>query len=105
MLLAFALNAESAEPILRTESPSAVIPDILAKKAKAPPTAATYNSRGLDKQLKGDFDGAISEYDKALAADPNYAVAFFNRGNVRHARGEFEAALPDYDRAIATATA
>jgi tetratricopeptide (TPR) repeat protein len=71
--------------------------------AKAPTTAAGYNSRGISKQLKGDFGGAIRDHDQAVRIDPTYAVTWINRANARHAQGDFETALSDYDRGIALA--
>jgi lipoprotein NlpI len=62
-----------------------------------------YNSRGLSKQVKGDFGGAIRDYDQAIRIDPTNAVSWINRANAQHAQGNFEAALSDYDRGIALA--
>jgi tetratricopeptide (TPR) repeat protein len=103
LLLSSGLSAAAAEPSLPKDGPLTAPATAGAKKAKAPPTAATYNARGLDLQARGDFEGAVAEYNKAFALDPTYAATFFNRANVLHAEGKFEAALEDYARCIAVA--
>ena len=37
-------------------------------------TAADYNNRGIAKVGKGDFDGAIADYSRALELDPKFAA-------------------------------
>jgi tetratricopeptide (TPR) repeat protein len=51
------------------------------------------------------FDGAITDYDQALALDPNLADAYNNRGIVQFEKGDVEAALADYSKAIALSPA
>ena len=43
-------------------------------------TAADYNNRGIAKVGKGDFDGAIADYNRALELDPKFAIAYADRG-------------------------
>ena len=40
----------------------------------------THSNRGLSKHDFGDYNGAILDYNKAIALDPNLAVAYNNRG-------------------------
>eukprot|EP00656_Telonema_subtile_P051861 TRINITY_DN707_c0_g1_i1.p1 TRINITY_DN707_c0_g1~~TRINITY_DN707_c0_g1_i1.p1 ORF type:complete len:699 (+),score=142.19 TRINITY_DN707_c0_g1_i1:88-2184(+) len=49
---------------------------------------------------KGDLDGALKAYDRALQIDPNYHHAHNSRGNVLHAMGHLQCALAAYDRAL-----
>src|SRR6266513_723537 len=46
----------------------------------APPIEFTFNGRGNARRAKGDVDGAIADYTKALEQNPKYADAFYNRG-------------------------
>jgi len=46
------------------------------------------------------FDGALENYDRALAVRPNDAVALNNRGNTLNELKRFSEALADYERAL-----
>src|SRR5882762_5641683 len=70
---------------------------------QTPRTAEDYNSRGLERQRKGDIDGAIDDYTKALGlkAKPNtIATAYNNRANARMNKNDLEGAVADYTKAI-----
>lgn len=62
--------------------------------------AQKFNNWGLIKARQGEHQQAITEYDKALEADPNNALAHVNRGVAHTKLGNDDAALRDYDRAI-----
>ena len=36
-----------------------------------------------------DYEGAISDYDKAIEINSEYAIAYFNRGFIRYHLDEF----------------
>jgi tetratricopeptide (TPR) repeat protein len=59
-----------------------------------------YNQRGAASHARGDLNGALADFDRALYLNPHYAEAYNNRGAVRHARGEIGRALVDFDRAL-----
>ena len=70
---------------------------------QAPKTAEDYNNRGLERQGKGDIEGAIDDYTKAIAlkAKPNtIAIAYNNRANARISKNDLEGAISDYSKAI-----
>ena len=50
--------------------------------------------------LKGDFDKAIDDYNKALEIRPRYAEAYNNRGYAHTQKGDLQAALDDYSKAL-----
>src|SRR5215471_7497333 len=62
--------------------------------------ANAYYHRGLAKIDKGDLDGAIAEFNRAIELDPKYAKAYNNRGNAKIAKGDLDQASADYNRAI-----
>src|ERR1700682_2263070 len=71
--------------------------------AQTPRTAEDYNNRGLERQGKGDIEGAIDDYTKAIAlkARPNtIAIAYNNRANARMSKSDLEGAISDYSKAI-----
>ena len=59
-----------------------------------------YFNRGIAKRAKGDLDGALKDYDLALAIDPNYAFGYNLRSSARRAKDDLDGALADYNRAI-----
>ena len=62
--------------------------------------AADQLKRGADRYLKGDLEGALAAYDRALTVEPNAADIYVKRGNVRHAKGDLNGALADFDQAL-----
>ncbi len=65
-----------------------------------PKFAYAYYNRGIAKKAKGDIDGAITDYNRAIELDPKYTDAYGNRGNAKQAKGDFDGAITDYNRAI-----
>ena len=63
-------------------------------------TAADFNKRGLAKSDKGDLDGAIADYTRAIELDPKYASAYHNRGIAKSDKGDLDGAIADYSGAI-----
>jgi tetratricopeptide (TPR) repeat protein len=62
--------------------------------------AADLLNRGVEKFHKGDLDGAIADYSKAIELKPNDALGYYNRGVARNAKGDRDGAIADYDKAI-----
>jgi tetratricopeptide (TPR) repeat protein len=44
-----------------------------------PRTEGEFVTRGLAKQSKGDWDGAIADYSKAIELNPKFSDAWYNR--------------------------
>jgi tetratricopeptide (TPR) repeat protein len=66
----------------------------------APATPAEVHARrAAAHRVRGDLALAISEYDKAIQAEPNAAEIYARRGGARRANGDAEGALEDFDRA------
>jgi tetratricopeptide (TPR) repeat protein len=64
--------------------------------------AEAYFRLGWLHQVPMDDDEqAITDYDQAIALDPDDAVAYNNRGLARYDQGDPEGAIADYDRAMA----
>ena len=58
-----------------------------------------YNS-GLDKSLKGDYQGAILDFTKAIENFPKMTNAFKNRGIAKYELGDINGAISDFTKAI-----
>ena len=66
-----------------------------------PFTANAYTNRGLARFHKGDYLGAIADYNQALRIRPGLHTAYLNRAAAYRASGDPQTALKDLDRAIA----
>ena len=58
------------------------------------------SAEGLASWEKGDFFGAIGEYEKVIALDPRNDAAYVARGTVRVELGDLDGAIADCTRAI-----
>jgi len=61
---------------------------------------AAYDNRGNAKKNKGDFDGAIADYNRAIELNPQDAGAYNNRGIAKKNKGDLDGAIADFNRAI-----
>lgn len=57
--------------------------------------------RGIRKVKRGDFAGAIADFNQSLQANPQLAPAYLMRGNARWKLGDISGAINDYTKAIA----
>src|SRR4030042_5342299 len=62
--------------------------------------AKAYNNRGLAYSHKGQYDQAISDFNKALEINPRYAEAYNNRGLAYDERGQLDQAISDFNKAL-----
>ena len=70
------------------------------EKVVTAPKADDFFIQGVDKQNKGDNQGAIIAYNEAIRLNPNNAEAYGNRGNVRNDLGDKQGAIDDYNQVI-----
>jgi tetratricopeptide (TPR) repeat protein len=63
--------------------------------------ATIYLNRGLARNQKSDYDGAISDFDKAISLDSKSADAYNARGLAHYYKVDLERSIADYDKAIA----
>jgi tetratricopeptide (TPR) repeat protein/S1-C subfamily serine protease len=104
-----AIELEPNDPILRNEKA-----ETLSKLKKYPeaiaiytniiqtkPEAYSYNNRGVAKSALGNNQGAISDFDRAIAINPQRLMAYYNRGIAKYILGNKQGAISDFDKAIA----
>jgi Trypsin-like peptidase domain/TPR repeat len=65
-------------------------------------TADDFFITAGNKSQKGDYRGAIIDYDKALALNPQFEEIYFRRGVARTLIKDWQGAEADYTKAIAT---
>ncbi len=76
--------------------------DLLQTENLAPDVAAlAYATRALAFSLKGDYEKAIPDYDRALRINPYFAVALNNRAWALYKSGRTDAGMTDIQRALA----
>ncbi|MCA2885319.1 serine protease [Microcystis sp. M043S1] len=64
------------------------------------PRAAWYYNRGILYYNQQKYDLALSDYNKAIDINPNYAEAYYNRGILYKNLQKYDLALSDYSKAI-----
>ena len=62
---------------------------------------AAFKFRGNAHDDIGDHDGAIDDYNRAIAINPRDAGVLNDRGTSYRAKGQYELSLLDYDQALA----
>jgi tetratricopeptide (TPR) repeat protein len=89
--------ANSTVPIDRTRTSKNIVAIAEAKK----PTASERFAAGIQKYRKGDVQGALADFNRAIEIDPKYAIAYYGRGFLAVEKlQDLQGALADFNRAI-----
>ncbi len=59
-----------------------------------------YYNRGMARFEKGETDGAISDFTKAIKMRPRYGMAYYYRAMANSRKKEYDQAIADYTKAI-----
>ena len=59
-----------------------------------PDLAVAHHNRGYVYYVKGEYDRAVTEYDKAIRLDPNDGDYYNHRGNAFYSKGTTTAPWP-----------
>ncbi len=67
--------------------------------------AEDYFASGVQKEKREDYQGAFTDYNRAIQLNPNYAVAYFNRGLLKltkldYTKEALQGVLNDINRVI-----
>ena len=81
--------------------------DSKAPKSSPLPTApaaeepdADLVNRGIEKGKKGDLDGAIADFTRAIELNPKDDAPYYNRAQAKWLKKDRAGAIADYTRAI-----
>jgi tetratricopeptide (TPR) repeat protein len=59
-----------------------------------------YTNRGVEYEIKKEFDKAIVDHDQAIKIDAKNPAPYNNRGNAYAGKQDWEHAIADFDMAI-----
>jgi tetratricopeptide (TPR) repeat protein len=57
-------------------------------------------NRGIEKGKRGDLDGAIADFNRAIELNPKDDAPYYNRAQVKRLKKDAAGAIADYTRAI-----
>jgi len=69
------------------------------ERARDYESAIAYNKSGIAKSQRGDFAGALADYNRAIELDPGFVEAHNNRAGAKEMRSDLIGALDDCGRA------
>lgn len=76
------------------------IEDMTVYVDRYPTNAFGYYARGWSKELAGDLEGAMEDYNDGIAVDEEYAYIFLTRGKLHLKNGEKELAEQDFQKVM-----
>jgi tetratricopeptide (TPR) repeat protein len=89
--------AKSSIEIVKMTARTNIVAIAEAKK----PTASDRFASGIQKYRKGDVQGALADFNRAIELDPKYAIAYYGRGFLAVEKlQDLQGALADFNRAI-----
>ncbi|KYC44100.1 hypothetical protein WA1_02880 [Scytonema hofmannii PCC 7110] len=59
-----------------------------------------FLNRGRDRFQRGDYKGAVEDFNQAIVLNPNDANAYYHRGLLLHKLGDNLNAVLNFDRAL-----
>ena len=60
----------------------------------------SFNNRGLVLMGKGDFDGAIEQFQKAISLNPRFTAAMINLGSAKMQKQELDDAIGIFEKVL-----
>ena len=63
-------------------------------------TVFEFINSGVAKNDLGNYIGAISDFNKAIEINPNYAEAYYNRGVAKDYLGDYKGVFVDFNKTI-----
>ena len=74
---------------------------VLSTQAAHAQSANTYVDSGIDKGKRGDYQGAIADFTRAIEINSQLAPAYYNRGHAKYdGLRDQPGACADYKKAV-----
>ena len=86
--------------LVNSKYPSKCYSAIPSARTKKDELALNKYNMACDKVSSKNYRGAIADYSKAIALDPNFGYAYNNRGFCKHQLKDYKGAIADYSIAI-----
>jgi len=96
--MAYMLRGEAYRANCETDK--AIADFTKAIKLGVPNWAHAYGNRGSERLTKGDYSGALEDFDKAIELEPKLATLYLGRGTVYLGKGNTEKARDDLTLAV-----
>jgi tetratricopeptide (TPR) repeat protein len=97
-------SVEPLKPSAEAVNPAIAVPQVsfgnLFTALFPQRSAEDFLSQGARKYNRGNYRGAIGDYDQAIKLKPDYANTYHNRGLARSALDDKQGAITDYDQSI-----
>jgi len=71
-----------------------------AESAPIKNSAIDFLNHGVDKAERGNFRGAIADFNQAIKLNPNWSAAYYNRALAHYDLGDKQAAIADFNQTI-----
>ena len=77
-----------------------LFPSPPSSQAQEPTDAKGYFDRAVKRNENKDYDGALKDYDKALALRSDFAEAYFKRSIIKSIHEDYAGAVADLDKYV-----
>ena len=74
--------------------------ELASTQAAYAQNAEDWFNSGVAKADRGDYQGAIFDYTRAIKMYPQYGSAYYNRGNAKSKLKDYKGSITDYTNAI-----
>jgi tetratricopeptide (TPR) repeat protein len=65
-----------------------------------PQTSEDFSNRGVARQNKGDMEGALSDFNRAISLNPKNKTAYYRRGVALQMKKDWKGALADFNQEL-----
>ncbi|WP_421657675.1 hypothetical protein [Leptothermofonsia sp. ETS-13] len=94
------IQSQASPSVIPSPSPEALPAPVAKPLRKGNPKAVALNNQAVEKLSKGDLNGALSTFNRAIQADVRLAEAYLGRGIAYSGLRKRQAAIQNYNQAI-----
>ena len=87
-------------PVVKTSATPQPKVEATPASTPKPPDFAFYQNRANSNFVMGEYDAAITDYNKAIELNPKEASIYFSRGLAHFNKQSYSSAIADFDKVI-----